>query len=158
MLSVFFLLRQVSELCAWVFPATPCWASSKGSPRTFVLEPSSSKHAGRSPFTFWPFHLKSSPTRHMSLLLHQPPQHIHVQMLSLKHLPKKLKLFSPNHSPLNRAPRSQTALPPTCNNSRGLHHGAEPPPQHTASSTRHGRPPAGALRLSFLPASCPPDS
>lgn len=45
----------------WAFPATPCWASSKRSLRISALEPGSAEPTGRSPFAFWPFHLKPCP-------------------------------------------------------------------------------------------------
>lgn len=70
--------------------------------RTFVLEPSSPEPTG----CYLAFHLKPSPalvTCHFTSLL----WHIQTQTLPLKHLPEKLRPFSPNHSPLNR---SQTAL------------------------------------------------
>ena len=57
----------------WAFPATPCWASSKRSLRISVLEPGSAEPTGRSPFAFWPFHLKPCPAPVTSLLLQQPP-------------------------------------------------------------------------------------
>ena len=73
----------------WAFPATPCWVSSKRSLRISALEPSSAEPTERSPFAFWPFHLKPCPapvTRHCSsssLLWH-----VWTQMLPLSIYPK----------------------------------------------------------------------